>query len=264
MREIKAINCIVKPEDGLCNPSSLYFDSRKEELYICDMGNARIVKYLYKFGKQQDICPSKGCDKMLQKPLALTMDGENRLFVTDVQHNYVLQYINGYFLELPINLQLNLPGSIAVGDEGTVYVSDFHHNRIIKRCPTNKAFELKEIPCLQMYGIFYKNSWLYITDTGHNRIARYHTLKKDLEILPWSGIAPIAIAVGDDNRIYFSENRRIFCLFSNGQKTLLLDRKRWGTCGFERLGHIGAIAIGDEKRLFFSDTIKNCIYEILL
>lgn len=172
MREIRAINCIVKPDAGLCNPFSLYFDSKKEELYICD----------------------------------------------------------------------------------------FHHNRIIKRCSANKTFVLEEIPCLQMYGIFYKHSWLYITDTGHNRIVRYYTVKEGLEVILWSGITPISVTVGDDNRIYFNENRRIFCLFSNGRKVLLLDRKLWKEYNFECLGHIGAMAIGDKNRLFFSDTIRNCVY----
>lgn len=264
MREIKAINCIVKPDAGLCNPSSLYFDNRKEELYICDMGNARVVRYFYCSGKLQDIGQDKESGNLLIKPLALTMDGENHLFVTDVQRNCLLQYFNGSFFDIPIRQKLNLPGSVTVGDKGAVYISDFHHNRIIKRCPANNTFVLEEIPCLQMYGIFYKHFWLYITDTGHNRIVRYHTVKKYLEVIPWSGITPIAIAVGDDNRIYFSENRRIFCLFSDGRKVLMLDKKLWKEYNFEGLGHIGAIAIKDEKSLFFSDTIKNCIYEILL
>lgn len=264
MREIKAIHCIVKPDAGLCNPSSLYFDSTREELYICDMGNARVVRYFCPSGKLQDICPSRECGDLLKKPLALTMDGKKRLFVTDAERNCVLQYFNGGFSDISMGPKLSLPGGITVGAEGAVYISDFHHNRIIKRCSANKAFVLKGIPCLQMYGIFYSHPWLYITDTGHNRIVRYHTIKECLEVIPWSEITPIAIAVSDDNRIFFSESRRMFCLYPNGRKALLLDRRLWEKYNFGRLGHIGAIAIGNEGRFFFSDTIKNCIYEILL
>lgn len=263
MRKIKKISCIVKSDAGLCNPSSLYFDGKKEELYICDMGNARVVKYFYFSRKLENIYHADQSGETLMKPLALTMDGENHLFVTDVQHNRIFQYRDGNFNGISIDLRIGLPGSITVGEEGCVYISDFHQNRIIKWLPTNKVIVLRNIPCSKMYGIFYKFPYLYITDTGNNRIVRYHTLREELETVINSGISPIAIAVSDET-IFFSENRRIFCLFSNGRKLLLLDRKLWVKYDFERLGHIGAIAIGERKRLFFSDTIKNCVYEVIL
>lgn len=264
MRKIRKINCIVKPDAGLCNPSNLYFSSKEEALYICDMGNARIVKYFFNSGKLEDICKTVQNEKKLIKPLALTIDNAGNLFVTDVQHNCVFKYLDGGYSDIYINLGLSLPGSITSGEEGSIYISDFHHNQIVKWLPTNKSFVLKDIPCSKMYGICCKFPYLYITDTGNNRIVRYHVLREQSETISWSGIAPIAIVVSDENTIYVSENRRIFYLFSFGQCALLLDRNIWMQYKFERLGHIGAITIGDKNRLFFSDTIKNCIYEIIM
>lgn len=262
MRKIKEIACLIKADGGLNNPSSLYYDSREDELYICDMGNSRVVRYLCKYDKLVDYRNSS-CENQLIKPLALTMDKEHRLYVTDIQRNSIFQIQNGSFYELPLDLELNLPGSIAVDQDGSVYVSDFHHDRILKWVYPNKCRVLEDIPCSHVYGIFCKWPCLYITDTGHNRLLKYNTRSKEFTTL-WSRISPIAVAVDEENTIYFSENRLLYCLNADGRKDLLLDRELWRKYNFDRLCHIGAIAVGHKNQLFFSDTIKNCIYKVFL
>lgn len=263
MRKIKEIVCIVRTNEGLCNPSSLYYDCRMNELYICDMGNARVVKYNCSYGKLKYLYLESSSQNELRKPLALTMDKENRLFVTDAQRNCIFQFRNGKFMELSADVDINLPGSIAVGSNGSIYISDFHHNRILKWRYPNQAYGMEDIPCSQVYGIFYRFPCLYIADTGHHRILQYNTLTKTFTV-PCSGIAPITVAVSGENTIYFSENRRLYCLGAAGRQELLLDRELWKKYNFDRLCHIGAIAVGQKNQLFFSDTIKNCIYEVIL
>lgn len=262
-KKVKEIVCVVRADGGICNPSSLYYDCKMNELYICDMGNARIVKYDCRYGKLKDLYLENFDQSELQKPLALTMDKENRLFVTDAQQNCIFQFKNGKFVKLSADVDINLPGSIAVGSNGSIYISDFHHNRILKWRYPDQAYGMDDIPCSQVYGIFYQSFCLYIADTGHHRILQYNTLTKTFTV-SWSGIVPIAVAVSGENTIYFSESRRLYCQDAAGRRKLLLDRELWKKYGFDRLCHIGAIAVGKKNQLFFSDTIKNCIYEVTL
>lgn len=259
---MKKITCIVNENGGLCNPSSLFYDRITDELYICDMGNARVTKYLCRFNQLQDI-QQKNQEKCLLKPLAITMDGSSRLLVTDALRNCIFQYRERSWFEIVLDIEMNLPGSITTGEANCIYVSDFHNNRIIKWSSHKKVSVLEHIPCFNIYGIFYRTPYLYITDTGHKRIVRYHTLLNEFTIL-WRGISPIAVTVSEDDNIFFSENRQLYCLFSNGEKRILLNSKLCMDYNLGRLYHIGAITTGHVNQLFFSDTIKNCVYEVIL
>ena len=117
------------------------------------------------------------------------------------------------------------PTGIAVDENGNLFVSDTHANAVLTLLPNGEAVTfIDELNCPM--GLCYKSGYLYIAETGNNRVIRVAvadaTVKKsssDIELVAGSGSegdtdgetalssfsSPKGVTVGDDGTVYVAD-----------------------------------------------------------
>lgn len=265
MYKIREVKQILSEQDGLSFPSSLAYDKESDNLYICNMNQRCIIEMNLADGKYRTIssqCAQPGQE--LKKPLAITLDGNQKVIVTDVEQNCIFYYKEEKWRQISYigTYEMNLPGSIAVDNADYVYVSDFLNQNIIRIKEGKNLEVLKQIKCKKPYGIFIKGKYLYTVCAEIANVQRMNLETGENEIL-LSGYSPIALTVDGKGNIYFSETRKLYVLNENTKEIgILIDKDLWKKIGFPRITHIGAMVSIDENSLIISDTIRNCLYEL--
>lgn len=267
MNKVSSARVLIGKEAGLLCPSSLVSAAGGKRLYIVDMGNKRILgadltsKMVEEAGKPWP---------PFRTPLAAAMMRGN-LLVTDAEANFIWAWNGNRWRRIPFAdtpLPVRLPGSVAGGDVGWIYFTDFHNNRICRTDMMGNFTVLTQIRCEQPYGLCLWKDWLYVTDTGNGAILRYHipTNRCSLRYQGEKGkFHPLSLAADAEGGLYIGTNRRIFRLEAGGEEpVVLVDAGIWQTFGLHKLGHIGALAPLPGGNLLFSDTVKNCIYHLRL
>jgi len=254
------------PEAGLKNPSGMVYDQHNKLLWICDMGNRRILQYEMETGRVNEIPSNCGNGSKLGIPLAIALDADHRLVVTDVEHNTVFRFNGGWEDIWPSGaVSLDFPGSITCDADRNIYIADFNNDRIVKAEPSGGISVMEDIHCKQPYGLYAHEDKLYVADTGNRRILRYHTHsgEREQDVILNGFASAISIALNNNGDIFYSENRRLFLLPHGSQEpVLLIDSKRWRDYSFARLAHIGSLSPIGQDIILISDTVQNSIYEI--
>ena len=137
--------------------------------------------------------------------------------------------------------QLNFPGGVAVGPEGSVYIADTYNNRIRRVDPSGR------IDTVAGTGA-----------TGHgNDVSAGRSALLD---------HPTGVAVADDGTVYIADtyNNRICRVNArNGQLRVIAGT---GTAGYSgdggpataaHLDHPGSVAVGPSGRIYIADTYNN-------
>ena len=270
--------------DGFFNyPSGIRFHHESNMLYIADMYNHRIC-WLKEDGSvgalSNNVAGDDSCSS-LGRPLAVWVTKEKALFTADAEHNKIFCKTQQDDFWRPIKIEsdfsFNLPGGVAVDEIGNIYTNDFLNNRLVRITPEGKATVLLEGEenINKPYGIFYQKNRLYYVDTGNVRICYIdlkdgwvHILNPQIETKRLS--SPSAITLDQNDNIYICEQRSIYFLDVNKNTlSLIADRDIWKEqmnkyLITDRICHVGAATVKRKGEIFWVDTIKGCVYQIIL
>ncbi len=270
--------------DGLFNfPAGICRHSESNVLYIADMQNHRVC-WLKEDGSAGALSRTVVCDdncSSLGRPLAVWASSQGRLFAADAEHNKIFCKIQKEDTWKPIMIDkgfsFNFPGGVAVDESGNIYTNDFLNNRLVQISPEGKATVLLEGEenIIKPYGIFYQGNRLYYTDTGNGRICYIDLKNGQVNVLKpqikTKGLSyPIAITLDEEGNIYICEQRSMYFLdVKKNTLSLILDRDIWKEqmnkfMLKDKICHIGAALVGRKGEIYWADTIKGCIYQMVL
>lgn len=283
MNEIVSVK-IIAGGDGTFNyPSGIHLHHESNVFFIADMQNHRIcwLKEDGSAGALSSVIAGENTYSSLGRPLAVWITNQETLFTADAEHNKVFYKTPQDDVWRPIRFGLefsfNLPGGVAVDESGNIYTNDFLNNRLIQITPEGKVIMLLEGEenINKPYGIFYQSSRLYYTDTGNARICyinlkdrQVHVINPNVEAKGLS--APIALTLDEEGSIYICEQRSMYFLdVKKNTLTLIVDRDIWkeqmNRNGIkDRICHMGAATVKRKGEIYWVDTIKGCIYQMIL
>ncbi|CAF4004796.1 unnamed protein product [Adineta steineri] len=118
----------------LNGPTDVIIDAQNHSIIIADHGNKRVIQWMNQ--NQQILIHNIDC-------YGLAMDKHGFLYVSDQEKNEVRRWKMGEYNKEGIVVaggngkgtqlnQLNYPGFVFVDEEQSVYVLDFHNNRVMK------------------------------------------------------------------------------------------------------------------------------------
>ena len=283
MNEIVSVKMIAGGDGFFNYPSGIRLNHEGNTLYIADMHNHRVC-WLKEDGSSgalsnavigDDTCLS------LDRPLALWITKQETLFVADAEHNKIFckTQQEDYWEPIKINprFSLSLPGGVTVDENGNIFTNDFLNNRLVQITPEGKITVLLagEENVSKPYSVFYQSNRLYYTDTGNARIGyidlkdgQVHILNPQTET---KGLRlPIALTLDDEGNIYICEQRSMYFLnIKTNTLSLIVDRDIWKEQMKryeikDKICHMGAATIKRKGEIYWVDTIKGCIYQMVL
>ena len=271
-------------ENGFFNyPSGIRLHHESNVFYIADMQNHRVcwLKEDGSTGVLSSVISGDDTCSSLGRPLAVWVTGQGTLFVADAKHNKIFCKTQQDDFWKPIKIELdfcfNLPGGVTADESGNVYTNDFLNNRLVQITPEGKVTVLLEGEenINKPYGIFYQRNRLYYTDTGNARICyinledgQVHILNPQIETKGLN--SPSAITLDEKGNIYICEQRSMYFLdVKKNTLSLIVDRDIWKEQMNkfkikDRICHIGAATIKRKGEIYWVDTIKGCVYQMIL
>lgn len=270
---------------GLFNnyPSGICLHHESNVFYIADMQNHRVC-WLEEDGSTgalpSIVVDADGCSS-LGRPLAVWVTNQGTIFVADAEHNKLFCKVQQEDVWRPIKINskfsFNLPGGIAVDEIENVYTNDFLNNRLVQITSEGRITALLdgEKNINKPYGIFYQGNRLYYTDTGNARICYINLENKQKYIFkPKSetkGLSsPIALTLDEEGNIYICEQRSMYFIdVKKNTLSLFLDSYIWKEqmnkyLLKDRICHMGAVTVKCRGEIYWVDTIKGCVYQMLL
>ncbi|XP_011408712.1 PREDICTED: RING finger protein nhl-1-like [Amphimedon queenslandica] len=171
-------------------PTSIAVSSIKKHIYVIDRDNCRVqvlnydLTFCYKFGK---LGTGNG---EFSNPVDVAIDKEGFVYVTDCNNNRIQKFTNfthdgNYVCQFGGQGsgpgQLNYPAGITVDTTGLVYVSEYGNHRVsvftsdgLFLCSFGGRGDGEKRFNAPNFGItFDQDHFLYICDTGNNRIVVY-------------------------------------------------------------------------------------------
>ncbi len=267
MLKVHCIKQLMSVQDGLSFPSSLAYNEKTRQLYLCNMNEKCIMEVNLDSRECRILTRSTGnSGQTLRKPLALTIDGHGHLLLTDANDNCLYRLENNIWKKIVFqgDYQMNLPGSVAADKRNIIYVSDFLNQCIIKIEQDYPVEVIAQIPCKKPYGICICGDFLYTACEESANIQKMNLKNGENEVLI-SGYHPIAVTGDQAGNVYFTETRKLYVVEVNSSKAqLLIEKEIWKETGFPKLAHLGAVTAIEKKRLILSDTIRNSLYEVMI
>lgn len=283
MNEIVSVKMIAGGDGFFNYPSGIRLNHEGNTFYIADMYNHRIcwLKEDGSSGALSNVVAGDDSCSSLGRPLAVWVTNQEMLYVADAEHNKIFFKAQHDDVWKPIKTEcdfsFNFPGGVAVDECGNIYTNDFLNNRLVQISPEGKATVLLEGEenISKPYGIFYQNSNLYYTNTGNARIGCIDLKNRQVHILnpqvKTKGLSfPIALTLDEERNIYICEQRSMYFLdIKKNTLSLIVDRDIWKEqmSRYEikdRICHVGAITVKRKGEIYWTDTIKGCIYQMVL
>src|SRR5581483_4952503 len=305
----------------LSSPSDVALDSLGN-LYIADTGNNRIRRVatngqISTLAGTGDAGAADGAIAIatFSQPRGLGIDSANNIYVADTGNNRVRK-ITGSTVQTIVNTdsspgnegdgqvatsaQLNAPADVAVDSvNNKIYVADSGNNRVrvvsggninafaggtidgVSGAPT-------DIRLVNPTGIAVEGSFVYIADTGNNRVRVVNTTTNTLDTLAGSGMQgydgdgsaagptarslnlPYGVAVASGGATIYlmdSGNRRLRKVMAGNLTTLVSD----GSSGFDgdagpatsaRLSAPRGVAVDGQGNFYIADTANHVIRKV--
>ncbi len=270
--------------DGFFNyPSGIRLHHQSNVFYIADMQNHKIcwLKEDGNAGALSNVVAGDDSCSSLGRPLAIWVTDQGTLFTADAEHNKIYCKTQQEDVWRPIRIDpefsLNLPGGVTADESGNIYANDFLNNRLVQITSEGKITVLLEGEenISKPYGIFYQGNRLYYTDTGNGRICFIDLEDKQIYILnPQVETkdlkSPIAITLDEEGNIYVCEQRSMYFLDTKKNSlTLIIDKDIWKEQMHkylikDRICHMGAATAKRKGEIYWIDTIKGCVYQMIL
>jgi len=279
MVEILSIKMIAGGDGGLNYPSGICLHNESNMFYISDMHNHRIcwLKEDGSTGAVSNIVIGDDSCSSLGLPLAIWATGQGMLYTADAEHNKIFFKNQQEDVWKPIRIDsefsFNLPGGVAVDENGNIFTNDFLNNRLVRITPEGNATVLLEGDnnISKPYGIFYQCNKLYYVDTGNARVCyinledgQIHVFNPQIET---KGLLfPSAITLDEDNNVYICEQRSMYLLdIEKNTLSLIVDRDIWKAqvnkyLVKDRICHMGSATVNHKGEIYWVDTIKGCVY----
>jgi sugar lactone lactonase YvrE len=283
MVEIISIKRIAGGDAIFNYPSGIRWHHESNVFYIADMYNHRIcwLKEDGSTGVLPNVVVDDDSCLSLGRPLAVWVIDQGTLFTADAEHNKIFcktPHENAWKpIVIDSGFSFDLPGGVAVDESGNVYTNDFMNNRLVQITPEGKATVLLggEENINKSYGIFYQDNRLYYADTGNTRICyidfkdgRVHILNPQIETKGLN--SPSAITLDEEGNIYICESRSMYFYDAKvNALSLIVDRDIWKEQMQkhqieDRICHMGAVTVKRKGEIYWVDTIKNCVYQMVL
>lgn len=283
MNEIVSVKMIAGGDGFFHYPSGLRLHHGNNTFYIADMHNHRIC-WLKRDGSTGVLSNAVGGDDgylSLGRPLAVWVTEQGMLFTADAEHNKIYYKAPQDDVWKPIKIapdfSFNLPGGVAVDEDGNIYTNDFLNNRLVRITAEGRVTILLEGEenLNKPYGIFYHNNRLYYTDTGNAQICYIDLKDGRVRILTpqaeGKGLdSPIALTLDEEGNIYICEQRSMYFLdIRRNTLSLIINGNIWKEqmnkyLIKDRICHMGAVTVGYKGEIYWADTIKGCIYQMIL
>jgi len=242
-------------------------------------------------GKEQAIQPDIVLDASLSEPVLLNAPREiafaqdGTFYVADSRNHRILHYTTegklltqwGSYGDISVDPELamglfNEPWGVAVGPDGSVYVSDTWNHRIQKftaeGVPINTWGHYGQAD--DQYGFWGprglavdSEGYVYVADTGNKRIVVYDADGNYKSEFGSPGLAPgqfdepTSVTVGSDGKIYVADtwNQRIQDFSPIPDKTFFAPENQWDYYGWygQSLENKPFIAVDDQNHVFITD-----------
>ncbi|CAF1152603.1 unnamed protein product [Adineta steineri] len=210
----------------LNGPTDVIIDEQNHSIIIADHGNKRVIQWMNQ--NQQILIHNIDC-------YGLAMDKHGFLYVSDQGKNEVRRWKMGEYNKEGIVVaggngtgnQLNYPTFIFVDEEQSVYVSDFHNDRVIKWRKDAKegiivaggngqGNSLKQLSYPN--GVIVDHlGQIYVADAGNHRVMRWCEGQKEGDIIVGGNGKgnqsdyPTGLSFDDEGNLYVADmaNHRI-------------------------------------------------------
>jgi predicted membrane-bound mannosyltransferase/DNA-binding beta-propeller fold protein YncE len=220
----------------------------------------------------------------LNAPRSLAFAPDGTFYVTDSRnHRIVHLTADGNVLEtwgsfadgvsIPAAVgTFNEPWGIAVGPDGSVYVSDTWNHRVQKFTAEGQPVTAwgQYGQADQQYGFWGPRGLavdadgnLYVADTGNKRIVVFDPDGTYLNEFGTAGLdpgqfdEPVGVAVGDDGTVYVTDtwNQRVQTFAPSGDGTSFIPDQQWDVFGWygQSLENKPFIAVNDAGHVFVTD-----------
>mgnify|MGYP000852365065 CR=1 FL=1 len=283
MNEIVSIKTIAGGDGFFNYPSGIRLNHEGNMFYIADMQNHRVcwLKENGGIGALSNVVAGDDSSSSLGRPLAVWVTKQGTLYVADAEHNKIFckTWQDDFWRPIKIDqdFSFNLPGGVTVDESGNVYTNDFLNNRLVQITPEGKTTVLLEGDenISKPYGIYCQGKKLYYTDTGNARICyidledeQVHVLNPQIEKKGLN--SPSTITLDEEDNIYICEQRSMFFLdIKKNTLSLIVDRDIWKDQMKkyqinDRICHMGAATVKCKGEIYWADTIKGCIYQMIL
>jgi len=144
------------------------------------------------------------------QPVGVTVDGSGNVYVADYK-NYRVQKFNsvgGYLAQWSTGAN-RPPSAVAVGPDGGTYTTDPVNSGVQRFTSTGSPLTPLGTPGQDFYSAIGVTvdalNFVYVVDTGNNRIAVYRGSTGEL-VMRWGGFnLPYALAVGPNGEIYIAD-----------------------------------------------------------
>ncbi len=220
----------------------------------------------------------------LQKPRSIAVAPDGSVYVADslnhrIQHfsaNGELLHVWGAFIEMNAankpGGRMNEPWGIAVGLDGSVFITDTWNNRIQKFTPDGKFIKTWGFPGqAEKPEAFWgprglavdSQGWIYVTDTGNKRVVvfdaegGYITEFGSLGVDRGQFDEPVGIAVDDQGYVYVADtwNQRIQVFAPTQARTGFVYAYEWDINGWfgQSLDNKPFLAVNKDREVYVAD-----------
>lgn len=252
-------------------PSAVFYDNAKSRLYLADSGNGRLISFDSKFEYLSELV-----DDSMVLPVGVVKSSEGIFYVVDAATHQVLSIDAGNksiealeFSGFPKGLEGFVPGSIAIGADDTLYLTDKMNKRILVfdvdgrylRAVTveDKAFrgfnDLRLDSKGYLYAIDSVGANVYVFSDKGVLLSSFGGRDTELQL----GF-PVSVAVDSDGRIYVLDRHRAEVLVFNEKGTLQHTLMRKGYVE-GRLHSPSYIFIDSEDTLYVIDGSRVQIFK---